>query len=295
MSTLSRNHNQPLSEVFGFPIEDQSERAIRYRKNKLCPYNNVVSNCTKNSIELPLGVCSLQHKNQPIIICPIRFREDWKIMSDAAGFIFDEKATWTHIGEVTLKDKSGKTAGNIDYVLVSYDDEGRVLDFGSLEVQAVYISGNLTGPFGAYMENPASDFIWTQALKYPKPDYLSSSRKRLIPQIIAKGSILKQWNKKQAVALQTSFYETLPSLPEVSKSDADFAFFLYDLCPCQNENRLELGLQHVVYTKFTMALEQIAKFEAGSLNDFTLSLQKKLDTKRLNEYNTDDFENVITK
>jgi len=28
-----------------------------------------------------------------------------------------------------------------------------VIDFGSLEVQAVYISGNMTGPFSAYLEN----------------------------------------------------------------------------------------------------------------------------------------------
>jgi hypothetical protein len=295
MDATSKNHNQPLAEVFGFPIENESERALRYRQNRLCPYNNSVSSCTKNSVESPLGVCSLQHKSRPVIICPVRFREDWRIMSDAASFIFNGKAAWTHVGEVTLKDKSGKTAGNIDYVLVSYDSRGRVLDFGSLEVQAVYISGNLTGPFGAYMENPTPDFNWTQALKYPKPDYLSSSRKRLIPQIIAKGSILKQWNKKQAVALQTSFYETLPSLPEASKSDADFAFFLYDLYHHQNEKRMELALQHVVYTKFTAVLEQIARFEAGSLDDFMLLLQKKLDAKRLSGHSTDDLENIIIK
>lgn len=282
-----------MSEVFGFQIENESDRAVRYRKDKLCPYNNSVSNCTKNSIESPLGVCSLYHKNQSVIICPIRFREDWKIMSDASSFIFNEEDNWTHVGEVTLKDKAGKIAGNIDYVLVSYDNNGRALDFGSLEVQAVYISGNLTGPFSAYMENQSPDFKWTQALKYPKPDYLSSSRKRLIPQIIAKGSILNQWNKKQVVALQTAFYQTLPSLPEVSKSKADFAFFLYDLYPARNENRLELALQHIVYTRFDLALEQIARFEAGSLDDFTLLLQKKLDAKRLYDNNTDNPENVI--
>jgi hypothetical protein len=44
-----------------------------------------------------------------------------------------------------------------------------------------------------------------------------------------------------------------------------------------------------------MALEQIAKFEAGSLSDFTSLLQQKLDAKRLIEHNTDDLENVITK
>ena len=284
---------QPLAEVFGFPIANESERAKRYRDNKLCPFNNIVSNCTKNSIEFPLGVCSLHHKGKPVIICPLRFREDWSIISDAAGFIFDKKATWTHVGEVRLKDKHGKSAGNIDYVLVSYDDKGRVVDFGSLEVQAVYISGNLTGPFTAYLEKPSPKFTWTQAFKFPKPDYLSSSRKRLIPQIIAKGSILKQWKKKQVVALQTSFYNTLPELPEFDRAESDFAFFLYDLVPVKKSKTLELKLQRVVYTKFAKALEQIAKFEAGSIKDFTEILQKKLDAKRAGKTDTDNLENIV--
>ena len=284
---------QPLGEVFGFPIDNETERAKRYRDNKLCPYNNIVSNCTKNSIEFPLGVCSLNHKDKQVIVCPIRFREDWTIISDAANFIFNSKATWTHVGEVRLKDKHGKSAGNIDYVLVSYDDKGRILDFGSLEVQAVYISGNLTGPFTAYLEQPSPTFSWTQAFKYPKPDYLSSSRKRLIPQIIAKGSILKQWDKKQVVALQTAFYETLPPLPEFDKSESDFAFFLYDLVPNKKTRTLSLKLLRIVYTQFASALEQIAKFEAGSISQFTEILQKKLDAKRTGNSDIDNLENVV--
>lgn len=291
--SIGKKETQPLGEIFGFPIDNKSDRAKRYRVNKLCPYNNIVSNCTKNSIEFPLGVCSLNHKAKQVIICPIRFREDWTIVSDAANFIFEGKATWTHVGEVRLKDKHGKSAGNIDYVLVSYDDKGRVLDFGSLEVQAVYISGNLTGPFTAYLENQSAEFNWNQAFKYPKPDYLSSSRKRLIPQIIAKGSILKQWNKKQVVALQTSFFNTLPALPEFDKSESDFAFFLYDLVPDKRTKVLSLKLQRIVYTKFANALEQIAKFEAGSVGQFTEILQKKLDAKRAGFSDIDNLEKIV--
>jgi len=288
-----KKNEQPLAEVFGFPIINETDRAKRYRINKLCPFNNIVSNCTKNSIEFPLGVCSLNHKDKPVIICPIRFREDWTIISDAANFIFDGKVAWTHVGEVRLKDKFGKSAGNIDYVLVSYDEKGRVIDFGSLEVQAVYISGNLTGPFTAYLDEPTPFFNWTKAFKYPKPDYLSSSRKRLIPQIIAKGSILKQWNKKQVVALQTSFYNTLPKLPEFDKNESDFAFFLYDLIPDKNTQIMSLKLQRIVYTKFASALEQIAKFEAGSISQFTELLQKKLDAKRAGSNYIDNLENIV--
>lgn len=293
MKDLHNNNCQPLAEVFGFTIENQSERTKRYREDKLCPFNNIVSNCTKNSIEFPLGVCSLYHRDKAVIICPIRFREDWKIVSDAASFIFDGKTKWTHVGEVRLKDRFGKSAGNIDYVLVSYDEKGRVLDFGSLEVQAVYISGNLTGPFTAYLENPTSNFNWTHAFKYPKPDYLSSSRKRLIPQIIAKGSILNQWNKKQTVALQASFYNTLPPLPEVEKSESDFAFFLYDLEYVAESQKFELKLQRIVYTRFSIALEQIAKFEAGPVNEFTELIQKKLDAKRTGKSDNGNLENIV--
>lgn len=287
------NSNQPLAEVFGFPITNNTDRAKRYISNKLCPYNNIVSNCTKNSIEFPLGVCSIFHKNKPVIICPIRFREDWTIISDAAQFIFDEGETWTHVGEVRLKDKFGKSAGNIDYVLVSYDDKGRVLNFGSLEVQAVYISGNLTGPFTSYLENTSPSFTWQNALKNPKPDYLSSSRKRLIPQIVAKGTILNQWNKKQAVAMQQRFYETLPKLPEVDKKDSDFALFLYELVEDESMQTFSLKLQKIVYTKFNLALEQIAKFEAGDINQFTELLQRKLDAKRSGNSDTSIAENIV--
>jgi len=284
---------QPLTEVFGFPIDNQSDRAKRYIENKLCPYNNVVSNCTKNSIEFPLGVCSIYHKHQPVIICPVRFREDWKIVSDAATFVFGPNDNWTHVGEVRLSDKEGKSAGNIDYVLVSYDNKGRVTNFASLEVQSVYITGNLTGPFTAYLDNPTSDFEWANALKYPKPDYLSSSRKRLIPQIVAKGSILNQWNKKQVVALQTSFFDTLPTLPEVEKEKANFAFFLYDLIAQEGSKTFNLTLNRAVYTNFKDALEQIAKFEAGPIKAFTELLQKKLDLKRTRNFDSDDESIVV--
>ncbi|RYU94276.1 NotI family restriction endonuclease [Emticicia agri] len=227
--SLDKKDLHPLGEVFGFPIDNESDRAMRYRDNKLCPFNNIVSNCTKNSIEFPLGVCSLKHKGKQVIICPIRFREDWIIISNAANFIFGDKATWTHVGEVKLKDKHGKSAGNIDYVLVSYDEKGQVVDFGSLEVQAVYISGNLMGPFTTYLENPVSDFTWTKAFKYPKPDYLSSSRKRLIPQIIAKGSILNQWNKSKLLHCRQAFITPYPHFQRLKRQNQILPSFFTSL------------------------------------------------------------------
>lgn len=96
------------------------------------------------------------------------------------------------------------------------------------------------------------------------------------------------------VALQTSFYSTLPSFPEFSKDDSDFAFLLYDLVSNPQTQTLSLQLQRTVYTKFTNALEQIAKFEAGSISDFTSALQKKLSAKkRGSKGQMQDFENIV--
>lgn len=74
-------------------------------------------------------------------------------------------------------------------------------------MQAVYISGNIRRPFEKYMENSAQNATldWTEQPNYPSPDYLSSSRKRLAPQLIFKGGIIHAWGKKTAVALNKDF------------------------------------------------------------------------------------------
>ncbi|MFQ5571628.1 MAG: NotI family restriction endonuclease, partial [Rhodothermales bacterium] len=147
---------QPLAEVFGFPTDNLSNQAERYRKLRLCPYNNKVPNCTKDKANDPLGICSIHHNEEIVITCPIRFRQDWLIAEKAAEFFFEGGTAWTSLPEIRLNDKHGQSAGSIDIVLVAYDDRGSVIDFGSLEVQAVYISGNVRKPFEYYMEDRAA-------------------------------------------------------------------------------------------------------------------------------------------
>jgi hypothetical protein len=272
-----KNTAQPLAEVFGFPIWNDAAQAMRYRNQKLCPFNNKVPNCTKDKANNPLGVCSIHHNNKPVITCPVRFREEWLIIENAAEFAFPPNTQWTSLTEVKLNDRNGQSAGNIDFMLVAYDDKGRLVDFMSLEVQGVYISGNLRNPFDAYLEQPTAEFTWRAGYNSPKPDYLSSSRKRLIPQMLYKGGILKSWHKKQAVALQKTFFETLPPLPVVEKNEADIAWFLYELVHDEDQNRFRLTLVETVYTAFEAALLKITTPEPGEMSDFLHQLQGKLD------------------
>jgi len=276
MKTTS-GKKSPLGEVFGFPIENDSSKAKRYRKQKLCPYNNKVPNCTKDKANNPLGVCSIWHNDVPVITCPMRFREDWIIIENAANFAFGADANWTSLSEIKLVDKNGQSAGNIDFVLIQYDKNGQLIDFLSLEVQGVYISGNLRNPFEKYINKPSQNFEWPTGYNYPKPDYLSSSRKRLIPQMLYKGGIFKSWKKKQAVALQKSFFDTLPVLPATSESKADIAWFLYDLEYNKKENCNHLILSEIIYTEFEPALLRITTPEPGDITNFIKILQNRLD------------------
>ncbi|MCC5838929.1 MAG: hypothetical protein JJT96_02305 [Opitutales bacterium] len=270
----------PLAEVFGHLPSDMSAKAQRFRKNRLCPFNNKVPSCTKDKAKDPLGVCSVMHRNRPVITCPVRFRENWLIADDAADFFFGENATWTSLTEVRLTDYDGKSAGNIDVVLVAYDERGQVYDFGSLEIQAVYISGNVRDPFAHYMADCRNNahMDWTEKPNYPRPDFLSSSRKRLAPQLMFKGGILNAWRKKMAVALDVAFFETLPALERVSKEDADMSWLVYDLNDRGGES-YELKRIETVYTKFSDALNTLALPRVGKVERFMEILQSKVDEK----------------
>jgi hypothetical protein len=277
---------QPLAEVFGHLITDQTEKANRYRFRRLCQFNNEVPNCTKDKAKDPLGVCSVYHEGKPVITCPIRFREDWIITDDAASFFFREGTTWSSLTEVRLNDSKGKSAGNIDVVLVAYDANGKVYDFGALEIQAVYISGNVRDPFEYFMKDPKTraSMDWSSQPNYPRPDYLSSSRKRLAPQLLFKGDILHGWRKKIAVALNRSFFDTLPKLKRVSKQKADIAWLIYDVMlpptgattPLSYQMRL---VRHdVVYSKwpdFLMSKHRVTTQNAATfLRNLDIMLEK---------------------
>lgn len=275
--------NQPMAEVFGFPINNTSHDAIRHRTFRLCPFNNRVPNCTKDRASAPLGVCSVFGTVQdiPVITCPVRFRQNWLIAVDAASFFFPADSSWTSLTEVRLNDRSGTSAGNIDLVLVSYDDRGRITDFGSCEVQAVYISGNVRNPFEHFMSDPAEHAAmdWRGERNYPRPDFLSSSRKRLAPQLIFKGGIIRSWGKKQCVVLDRAFFDTLPILPRVNEENADLAWFVYRLELDALTNAYTLVRDEIVYTAFAPTLLKVTTAVPGPLADFEATLQAKLDEK----------------
>ncbi|MBI5877247.1 MAG: hypothetical protein HZB53_06330 [Chloroflexi bacterium] len=271
----------PLAEVFGFPVGNMSADAQRSRQSRFCPFNNSSGiQCTKSSATDPLGVCTIFDNDDLVVTCPVRFRDNNIIVSDAASFFFPGSG-FVVLTEVRLRDKHGKPAGDIDMVLAKVDDAGQVLDFGAIEVQAVYISGNVRNAFKKYMEDPAvnHDMEW-RGKNYPNPDYLSSSRKRLAPQLIFKGGILHAWQKKMAVVVDEAFFNRLPKIRRVNKSEADIAWMVYGLRYDHSSKRYILERRKTLYTLFESALETITKPSIGDVDEFVRHLQQQIKKRR---------------
>lgn len=269
--------SNPLAEVFGFVPTAGTPRAVRHRANRLCPFNNKSPNCTKDKVSDPLGVCSVRtNSHGAVITCPYRFRQDWIVLEHAANRFFGKDARWTCIPEVRLTDADGNSAGNIDFVLVEYDADGRVVDFGAIEVQAVYISGNVRNPFNAYMKRQGKDLDWQGQPNQPNPDFLSSSRKRLIPQLLSKGSIFDAWGKNTAIVLDKAFFSTLPPLAEEAPL-GKLHWLVYELSDNTADDQLTLTLSMDLQTDYTQAMESFISPRAGDLKQFVSRLQKRLD------------------
>lgn len=285
----------PLFEVFGFPPDNMTEQARRHRENKLCPFNNKVPDCTKDKAENPLGVCSITDGDSHTITCPVRFRQDWRIATEAAKFFGFPPGTWTILQEVRLNDNNSRSAGNIDLVIISRDEHGHITDFGSVEVQAVYISGNVRQPFEHYMQDPEGRQRMNWTATQVRADYLSSSRKRLMPQLIYKGGILKAWGKKQAVAIHRTFFDTLPKPPTVSEKRAEMAWFVYDLVKDSATSRYNLSLVETVYTEFEPALLRITSPKPGPVDQFVEVLQNRLDRQRSKPPDAPSVGDIVTR
>ncbi len=162
-------------------------------------------------------------------------------------------------------------------MLAALNEQGEIIDFGAVEVQAVYISGNVKNAFKKYMENPSANYPMDWPKKnYPSPDYLSSSRKRLAPQLIYKGGILHTWKKKMAVVVDESFFSQLPKLKTTSQSKADIAWMVYGLQFDKTQNRYILERRKVIYTLFESALATITTPVIGEVGNFVNYLQIRI-------------------
>ena len=166
-----------------------------------CPFQRSHVKCRKKG-----GVCSIRSgANLPVATCPRRFEEGDIIsrwLADIAGFnsVFLAREVPFMISPAT-----GRSAGRIDMVL-STDSNGS--QWFGLEIQAVYFSGKgMQADFEKLLVSNDREPPEPTALR--RPDWRSSSAKRLMPQLQVKAPTLRRWGKKLAVAVDLPFFEAI--------------------------------------------------------------------------------------
>ena len=269
-----------LAEVFGYKAENRSSEARSARERKWCPFRDVP--CTKDSARDPLGVCSLVDENGLVITCPNRFRERGTLFDDAAAFAFGSRDRTTVIPEVPfLRSTVGSAKlGKIDFVICKHQ-EGQLVDFCALEVQAVYMSGASMRPeFAHYMETGEV----TEPHGERHADYRSSSHKRLMPQLMVKVPALRRWGKKLIIAVHDDFFGWLPDCPVVDPSNAELTWLVYRAE--DQGNRYHLALKETVPTTLEDAVTSLTAAVPPPRKEFEEELQAEL-AKRLHSPPTD--------
>ncbi len=213
-----------IAEWYGQSFRDldlvQRQALARIARNDTaepppCPFQHQRS-CNKRG-----GVCSLQRvqweapdrmgppMGPRVVTCPHRFGEAALVVRWLAEIVGFDPAAMQIAREVPFMQavaNPDRAAGRIDLVLAQMGDD--VLDWYGLETQAVYFSGSGMGSEFARLDQdiqPQPPF----PDRVRRPDWRSSSAKRLMPQLQIKVPTLRRWGKKLAVAVDRAFFDAL--------------------------------------------------------------------------------------
>ena len=166
---------------------------------------------------------------------------------------------------------TGRAAGRIDLVVAK--DGGASAWFG-LEVQAVYFSGaGMQTDFELFLESTSAEP--PEPTKRRRPDFRSSSAKRLMPQLEVKGPTLRRWGTKLAVAVDLPFFEDMggPSPnPSHDLNDGDIVWLIPRIT-----DEYRLVAHHWEVLSLEASSEKLLSAETVKRQEFEAVLRTKLE------------------
>lgn len=206
----------PLNYYEAFGVRPDSDSAKAAFREKLCPFVN--EPCGKKfSNGVVSGSCSLIKSNSevPIPVCPKRlYGDSYKILEDVVStawgtdiplvlsdsdlpssgkFVIPFGQNQGHEIQVQHSGRKNSSRFSIDWVLALVDESQNLESFVAVEVQTIDTTGNYRSSF----RDLASRFQPSLLRKIPAPPKDSGSfnfenvNKRIIPQLITKGHILR--------------------------------------------------------------------------------------------------------
>lgn len=240
-----------------------------------CPFRPMA--CNKRG-----GVCSIQPyreeeqrisgvAGEPVIVCPTRFEQDMMVtrwFAEIVGFQPDDVMLAREV-PFMRSTTTGKPAGKIDLVIAS---QGQGLRWFGLEIQAVYFSGaGMEAEFAALRQDQHDQPPYPQHNR--RPDWRSSSAKRLMPQLQIKGPTLRRWHSKIAVAVDRPFFASLGGPSVQPSQDLDAGDVVW-LVPELRDGQLIRG--HWEVLTLESSSERLLAADAITRVDFERVLQQKL-------------------
>ncbi|MEQ1557394.1 MAG: NotI family restriction endonuclease [Methyloglobulus sp.] len=197
-----------LIEIFGYAPDDTTTQCRSLWNLSACPFIN--KQCTKANHDgsIIYGTCSVSSPYGDCVICPNRLYEDnYAALRTIANEAFDKSLEFLLYEQfipvrenkkncvVALGQNSGKevkigTSLSMDWVLARIEN-GKLVEYTGVEVQSIDITGNYRDAWHSYKN------IANITLNIPSSEHgmnWANVHKRLIPQIIRKGTIYSRSN-----------------------------------------------------------------------------------------------------
>ncbi|SRR5579875_2783458 len=195
-----------IVEFFGYAPHDNSPAARRARNEKRCPF--LVKQCVKVLRDGEIsGACTLKAvSGGPVICCPVRlYANDYAVLHDVARVAFGPEIPLVPANAIASRSGDciavfGKGWGKelrlpmrgrtgsyfVDWVLARVNAGGDLVDFVAVEVQSIDTTGNYRAERDAYLKGQAYPSASTAGFNW------ENVNKRILPQIIYKGHVLRQ-------------------------------------------------------------------------------------------------------
>ena len=252
----------------------------RNQTRPICPFQRDEPACQKSG-----GVCSMRQydadedgrlgsgSGKPVIMCPSRFQEQQVVvrwLAEIVGFPIADAMVAREV-PFMIGTSTNRPAGMIDLV-VGRTSDGK-LEWYGLEIQAVYFSGSgMQSEFEALMADTNSTPPFPNANR--RPDWRSSSAKRLMPQLQIKVPTLRRWATKIAVAVDRPFFASIGGAspqPSHDLGDGDIIWLVPEL---SSDGRLVRG--HWEVLTLEASSEKLLAAATVRRSDFENVLRDKL-------------------
>ncbi|MDE2730705.1 MAG: NotI family restriction endonuclease [Bacteroidota bacterium] len=263
-----------IAEWFGRPLESLpvperqslAKSALQGAPVPNCPFIHRNSPCSKKG-----GVCSIRGPSgPPVTICPKRLAEADTVpkwLARIAGFREVYMAREVPFMKSPI---TGRPAGRIDLVIAG--DREAASWFG-LEVQAVYFSGSgMRADFEQLLLSDTAEVPQPTANR--RPDWRSSSAKRLMPQLQVKGPTMRRWGAKLAVAVDQPFFDAIGGPSRTASTDLNDGDIIWLVVRVNPEFRLVP--HHWEVLSLEASCEKLISAETIKRHEFESNLRQRL-------------------